>query len=63
MLFRSADKAGFLAGDIVVSVNNNFSNNIQAYRELLKEAGTKATVIIARNGQPMEIKLPIKRIL
>lgn len=58
-----ADKAGFLAGDIVVSVNNNFSNNIQTYRELLKEAGTKATVIIARNGQPMEKKLPIKRIL
>lgn len=58
-----ADKAGFKSGDVVLSVNNNFSNNIQQYRELLKATGNKVQVIILRDGVLKAMKLPIKSIL
>jgi hypothetical protein len=58
-----AEKAGFEAGDIIVAVNRDFSNNIQRYRELLKATGTKVQVIINRDGDLREMKLPIKSIL
>ncbi|HVB02525.1 MAG TPA: PDZ domain-containing protein [Chitinophagaceae bacterium] len=58
-----AEKAGFQPGDLLIAVNNNFSNNIQQYRELLKNAGTKVSLIIMRNKELQIIKLPIKSIL
>ena len=38
-----AEKAGFKEGDIVISVANNFSNNIQAYKNLLQNVGENVT--------------------
>lgn len=58
-----AEAAGFRPDDIILAVNNNFSNNIQTYRELLKDVGTNAHLIIRRNGELMEKKLRIKSIL
>jgi hypothetical protein len=58
-----AEKAGFLPGDILVSVNNNFSNDIQTYRVLLKEPGTRANILINRNHDLQIIKLPVKSII
>ncbi|HEU4551211.1 MAG TPA: aspartyl protease family protein [Chitinophaga sp.] len=58
-----AEKAGFKKGDIIVGVNNNFSNNLQLYRDILKTVGTKPTLLIIRNKELMLKKLPIKSIL
>lgn len=58
-----AEKAGFKAGDVILSVNNNFSNNIQIYHELLKKTGTSARLIIRRDGKLLDKKLKIKSIL
>lgn len=58
-----AEKAGFKEGDRIMAINNNFSNNIQAYREQLKATGSKVNVIVMRDGQVIEIKLGIKSIL
>lgn len=58
-----ADNAGLKPDDVILAVNNNFSNNIQVYRELLKATGNKINVIILRDGQLKSIKLSIKSIL
>ena len=58
-----AEKAGVLPGDRLIAINNNFSNDIQTYRALLKDTGTKADIIVQRDNNVLMIKLPIKSIL
>ena len=58
-----AEKAGFEPGDIIVAVDKNFSNDIQAYQELLKQTKTKIPVIISRNGRLIAKKLYVASIL
>jgi hypothetical protein len=58
-----AEEAGFREGDIIFAVNNYFGGDIQQYRELLKDVGSRAHVIIMRKGKLMEKKLRIKSIL
>ena len=58
-----ADEAGVKPGDVVLAVGNDFSNNIQKYREQLKATGSKIHMIILRKGVIHDIKLPIKSIL
>jgi hypothetical protein len=58
-----AEKAGFKKGDIILAINNNFSNNLTIYRDLLKNVGTRPTLVIMRNNELQLKKLPIKSIL
>ncbi|QJB40994.1 aspartyl protease family protein [Chitinophaga oryzae] len=58
-----AEKAGIHKGDIIMAVNNNLGSNLQVFRELLKNVGTKATLLIARDNELLIKKLPIKSIL
>ena len=58
-----AEKAGFQFGDIIIGVEANFSNNIQAYKVLLQNAKAKVRVIIMRNGQPKVLEIRVKSIL
>lgn len=58
-----AEKAGFLPGDIIFGVGNNFSNNIQQYKALFQNVGEKVKVLIFRNGVPMMLELKIGSIL
>ena len=58
-----AAKAGLKEGDIIIGVETNFSNDIQAYKTLLQNANAKLRVTIMRNGQPHVIKLKVDRIL
>jgi predicted metalloprotease with PDZ domain len=57
-----AEKAGFKEDDVVVAVGNNFSNNIQTYKNLLQNIGEKVKIIVKRNGQLVELYLVVKSI-
>ena len=58
-----AEKAGLKLDDVVIAVNNNFSNNIQTYKNILQSIGEKVIVIVKRNGVLLELKLRVKSIL
>jgi len=57
-----AEKAGFKEDDIVLSVGNNFSNNIQAYKSLLQNTGDKLKLIVNRKGELLQLTLQVKSI-
>ena len=57
-----ASQAGIEPGDELFAVDNNFSHNIQAYKNLLQNAGNKVRLIVFRNGQPQLITLKIRKI-
>jgi len=57
-----AEKAGLREDDVVVAVGNNFSNNIQAYKNLLQNAGDKVKIIIKRDGRLEQLVLAVKSI-
>ncbi|MFN8249872.1 MAG: aspartyl protease family protein [Ferruginibacter sp.] len=58
-----AEKAGFQAGDELVSVGNNLSGNIQQYKNLLQTPNTSFKVIVRRKTRLMELNLHVKSIL
>jgi len=58
-----AEKAGLKLDDVVIAVNNNFSNNIQTYKNILQTIGEKVTVIVKRNGGLQQMTLRVKSIL
>ncbi len=58
-----AEKAGIHKGDIILAINNNFSKNLQLYRDILKNVGTRPTLLLMRDTQLIIKKLPIKSIL
>ena len=58
-----AEKAGFEFGDIILGVESNFTNNIQAYKVLMQNAKTKIRVVVMRDGKPVLIYMKIKSIL
>jgi hypothetical protein len=58
-----ADVAGLKKGDVLVAINNTFSNNLQLYRDLLKNVGTRPILLIQRNEELLLKKIQIKSIL
>lgn len=58
-----AEKAGFKPDDVVIAVNNNFTNNIQTYKNMLQSTGEKVKVVVKRNGQLQMLVLKVKSIL
>jgi len=58
-----ADEAGFRKGDVVLGINNNLSNNIQAYKTMMQNVGEKLRFIVFRDGGPIELVLRPKSIL
>lgn len=57
-----AEVAGFKEGDIVIGVENNLSGNIQTYKTLLQNAGSRVKVLINRKGELMILNLRVKSI-
>jgi predicted metalloprotease with PDZ domain len=57
------DKAGLKSGDVIVGVNNNYTNNIQQYKNMLQNTGVRLRLLILRNGEPFEIFLKPRSIL
>ena len=56
------DKAGFLPGDIIFSVESNASKNIQTYKNLFQNSIGKVRVVIFRDQKPMVLVLDVKDI-
>ena len=52
-----SDKAGIKIGDIILSINNNFSNNIMVYKNILQTANETVHMIISRNKKPIAITI------
>lgn len=58
-----AEKAGFIPGDVVVSIEANLTRNIQAYKAMLQVPGAKLKFVISRDGELMELTLKVANIL
>lgn len=58
-----ADKAGFQTDDIIISIDRNFSNDIQVYKAMLQHPKTRLRILVLRNGAPVQLVLNIKSIL
>jgi Trypsin-like serine proteases, typically periplasmic, contain C-terminal PDZ domain len=58
-----ADQAGFKVDDVILAINNNFSNNISQYKNILQSAGEKVKVVLTRDNVPMIINFKIGSIL
>lgn len=56
------EQAGFRPGDIVVGINNDFSNNITAYKNLMQHAGGRLRFVVSRNGKLLILRLRPSRI-
>ena len=58
-----AEKAGFKKEDIIVAINNNTSNNIQAYKTIMQTLGQKLRFLVIRDGMPMMLSMKARSIL
>jgi predicted metalloprotease with PDZ domain len=59
-----AEAAGIREGDIVISVNNNFTQNLNLYKVALQAPNEKVRLIIRREDQPLiQVEFKIKSIL
>ncbi len=57
------EKAGFKEGDIIISIDNNFTNNIQVYRTILQNADHNIKVIVLRDDKSKMLSLTVRNIL
>ena len=58
-----AEEAGFKSEDIIMAVENNFSQSIQAYKNLMQSPGQKLKILVLREGEPLILTLKVKSIL
>jgi len=58
-----ADKAGFKEDDIILAVDNNFSNNILVIKTALQNVNTKVNVVISRDNKLQILLLDVVNIL
>jgi hypothetical protein len=58
-----ADKAGFKPDDIVFSVDNNFTLNMQVYKQLMQNAGNTVKIIVKRGEEFVTLSLDIQHLM
>ena len=58
-----ADKAKFKKDDIIISVDNNISNDINQYKDILQSTESKVKVVILRNNTPVLIEFKMGKII
>lgn len=58
-----AERAGVVAGDVLVGVGKSFSNNIMQYKTLLQSPNEKIKLIIRRENELMQLTIKPKSIL
>lgn len=57
-----AEEAGLKEGDRVIAINNNFSQNLQQFKQELQHTGQKVKMVISRNGELLQYNFKIKSI-
>jgi predicted aspartyl protease len=57
-----AEKAGLKADDVMLAVDNNFSGNVQTWKNLLQNAGEKVKILVKRNTELFQLTLVVKSI-
>jgi hypothetical protein len=58
-----AEKAGFILDDEIISVENNFSGNIQQYKNIIQEPDKQIKVMIKRADKLLQLELKTISIL
>lgn len=58
-----ADKAGIKPNDIIFAVNNDFTQNLQAYKQALQTADNNIKMIVIRNGELLNISLEVQHLM
>jgi predicted metalloprotease with PDZ domain len=58
-----AHDAGFKEGDIIISVSNNFSKNIQTYKNLMQNPCERFKILVYREGGPTMLSMKVKSVL
>jgi len=58
-----AEKAGLKEGDVIVSIDKNFSQNLQQYKHTLQSLKGRIKIIIKRDDQLFEMELKVTSIL
>jgi hypothetical protein len=54
--------AGLLEGDVVIGMNNNLTQNLQQYKQILQSPGEKIKMIVSRQGDLMQFEFRVKSI-
>ena len=57
-----AYKAGLKKDDIIMGINNNFSNDISVYKNLMQNVGEKITLLLMRDKIPVIISFKVGKI-
>ncbi len=57
-----ADKSGLQNGDVIMGINNNFTGDLEEYKNLLQKTVGKVDMLIMRNNSPKIISLKIGKI-
>jgi S1-C subfamily serine protease len=55
--------AGFKKGDIIMSVNNDFSNNLQSYKNIIQSSNQRIRFLVLRDGKPEILTMKTIRII
>ena len=58
-----AEKAGLQEGDVVISIDKNFSQNLQQYKYTMQNLKGRVKMIIKRDDQLQEVELKVSSIL
>jgi S1-C subfamily serine protease len=56
------EASGLKEGDVVISVNKNFSQNLNQYKLALQRPNEKILIVVRRNSELMEMELKVKSI-
>ena len=57
-----AEAVGLIEGDVVVAVNKNFNQSLQAYKAAMQSAGERLKIIVQREGVLKEFDFKVKNI-
>jgi S1-C subfamily serine protease len=58
-----AEKAGVKEGDILVGINNNFSQNFNNYKTTLQSVNERVRLVLRRGKELLEYNFKVKTIL